>query len=430
MRSDLSSTGREVSPPYANGQRAGGDEGPRNVKTGVAIAVGASAILHVSVLVALSFVDSPEPEKKKVVRVTVVDRKALPPPEPEIDPIEVDMFDMGAAPTAQAPDRVSSRSTAPRATTTTSTTTTTGTEPVGGVTTGSEPSGGVEPGNGGYGKLSMRRPQLGMAGIQLHEDPEAHRAEAPLEPSGKLAPDGGGTYRTRRPGFTGRVGRDGKISFKDKPAFKVGFKIPNPMKLAKAAAQGLEDYYRDPWAQVKETERDWTSGLEIKDYTEHLDKRLDDDDKADHGDVATIPILGGSTEITDYVMRKLGNDPYQSDKLLWMDQTRDERVQIGRVHREKQLKRADEIMRRHLDRLWARTDLDLVAKRAALFELWDDGAEDGDAVLVEAANRARALVVGFVRSKLPAGSAGAYTKAELDSLNKRRTSRARFVPYE
>lgn len=276
----------------------------------------------------------------------------------------------------------------------------------------------------------MRRPDLKIAGIQLHEDPDAHRAEAPLEPSGKLAHDGGGTYRTRRPGFTGHVGRDGKISFKDKPAFKVGLKIPNPMKLAKAAAKGLEDYYRDPWAQVKETERDWTSGLEIKDYTEHLDKRLDEDEKADHGDVATIPILGGSTEITDYVMRKLGNDPYASDKLLWMDQTRDERVQIGRVHRDKQLERADEIMGRHLDRLWARTDLDLVAKRQALFELWDDGAEDGDKLVVEAADRARALVIGFVRAKLPARSAGAYTKAELDSLNKRRTSRARFVPYE
>jgi hypothetical protein len=105
-------------------------------------------------------------------------------------------------------------------------------------------------------------------------------------------------------------------------------------------------------------------------------------------------------------------------------------VQIGRVHRERQLKRADEIMRRHLDRVWARTDLPLAAKKEALFELWDDGAEDGDAMLVEAADRARALVIGFVRSRLPAGSPGAYQKAELEALNRRRTSRARFAPYE
>jgi hypothetical protein len=113
-----------------------------------------------------------------------------------------------------------------------------------------------------------------------------------------------------------------------------------------------------------------------------------------------------------------------------MDQTREERVQISRVHRERQLGRADEIMRRHLDRLWARTDLDLAAKRAALFELWDDGAEDGDTALTEAAARTRKQVIGFIRAHLPAGSARAYSRPELDALNRRRTSRARFTPYE
>jgi hypothetical protein len=266
---------------------------------------------------------------------------------------------------------------------------------------------------------------LGTGGVVLHEDPAAHKADAPIEPSGGLNPNGGGTYRKRRPGFTGYVDRDGKVSFRDKKAFSAEWRIPNPFRVAKAAARGLEEWQRDPWRDVKDAERDWTSGLEVKDYT----KPIDQDDSAEHGD-ATIPILGGSTEITDYVMRKLGQDPYQSDKLLWMDQTRDERAQIGRVHREKQLKRADEIMRRHLDRLWARMDMGMEEKREALFELWDDGAEDGDTMVVEAADRARALVIGFVRAKLPAGSAGAFTAAELDRLNRRRTSRARFAPYE
>ncbi|MBZ0237694.1 MAG: hypothetical protein K8M05_35590 [Deltaproteobacteria bacterium] len=283
---------------------------------------------------------------------------------------------------------------------------------------------------GGYGRLSMRRPDLGMGGVVLHEDPDARRAEVGVEPTGKLAPSGGGTYRTQRPGFQGQVGRDGKVSFKDKPAFSVKLKLPNPIKVARRAAKGLEDWQRDPWAQVKDAERDWTSGLEVKDYTKHLDKKEGEDDKADHGEVATVPVLGGSTELTDWVMRKLGEDPYQSDKLLWMDETREERAQIGRVHRERELKRSDEIMRRHLDRLWARADLGLKEKKVALFELWDDGAEDGDAKLVEAANRARTLVIGFVRARLPRGSAGAYTAAELDALNRRRTSRARFAPYE
>ncbi len=267
---------------------------------------------------------------------------------------------------------------------------------------------------------------IGKQTFGLIDDPDAPPPWTPPEESGELDPSGGGTYRRQRPGFVGKVGRDGKVSFQDKPAFSVKFKFPNPVKVARAAAGGLEDYYRDPHKQVKDAERDWTSGLEVKDFTRHVG----DDDKQDHGDVATIPILGGSTEITDWVMRKAGQDPYQSDKLRWMDQTRDERVQIGRVHRDKQLKRADEIMRRHLDRLWARTDLDLAAKREALFELWDDGAEDGDQALVEAATRTRTLLIGFVRARLPAGSPDAYTAGELEALNRRRTSRARFVPYE
>jgi hypothetical protein len=445
-RWDVSASAGEVSRSCANGQRASGDGGPTGVKTGVAIAVGASAILHVCVLWVLDLVEPPKEKERELVRVTLLEPRergvaVADAAAADIAPMEVEMVEVPAAPTAQT-ETQSQRQTetqAQRSSRSTSTSTPTSarvaSETESGSESGSEsgPESGSESESGpgpGMGKLSMRRPDLGVAGVVLHEDPEAHRAEDPLTPTGKLRPDGGGTYRTQRPGFAGKVGRDGKVSFKDKPAFSVGWRLPNPVKLAKAAAKGLEEYYRDPYAQVKEAERDWTSGLEVKDYTKHLDKREDEDDKADHGGVATIPILGGSTEITDYVMRKLGEDPYQSDKLLWMDQTRDERVQIGRVHRERQLKRADEIMRRHLDRVWARTDLRLAEKKEALFELWDDGAEDGDAMLIEAAGRARTLVIGFVRSRLPAGSPGAYTRAELEALNRRRTSRARFAPYE
>lgn len=154
---------------------------------------------------------------------------------------------------------------------------------------------------------------------------------------------------------------------------------------------------------------------------------LETDGEAD--DAVVIPILGGKTELTDYVMRAVGQDPYLSDKLRWMDATREERAAIGATHRRRQLDAVDQIMRKHLTALWARRDLDLAAKRAALFELWDDGAEDGDAAVVEAAQRTRAQVIGFIRARLPAGSAGAYTAAELDAFNRRRTSRARFAPY-
>jgi hypothetical protein len=211
----------------------------------------------------------------------------------------------------------------------------------------------------------------------------------------------------------------------------------------------MEDWLRDPHRQVRQQQVDKSTChkgggdgtnncLTAGDYGGEGDGPMTDlakyakraENNGEKGDDAvTIPVLGGSTEITDWVMRKVGMDPYQSDKLRWMDATREERSGIALVHRKKLLAKVDQLMKRHLDRLWARRDLDLAAKREALFELWDDGAEDGDTAVVEAAERVRKQVIGFIRGHLPAGSAGAYSPAEIDAFNRRRTSRVRFAPY-
>ncbi|HEY5923055.1 MAG TPA: hypothetical protein VIV11_15350 [Kofleriaceae bacterium] len=39
-------------------------------------------------------------------------------------------------------------------------------------------------------------------------------------------------------------------------------------------------------------------------------------------------------------------------------------------------------------------------------------------------------MIGFIESKLPAGSTEAFTHTELEHFNKRRKSRMPFVPYE
>jgi len=304
--------------------------------------------------------------------------------------------------------------------------------------------------------MSMRRgpgtPDLDprKQAFTIVDDPGAPPPWTPPPPSGELRPSGHGTHTTPRPGFTGKVADDGDVSFDDKPAMSVHVALPNPKKVGKRIARGIADWYRDPHRQVRRQQVDRSTCmrgggdgtnncLAVGDYGGEGEIPLDDlakyaaplEHDGDSGDdVVTIPVLGGSTEITDWVMRRAGMDPYQSDKLRWMDATRDERAEIGRVHRERQLARATELMRRHLDRLWARTDLDLATKRAALFELWDDGAEDGDAQVVGAADRTRALVLGFIVAHLPPGSPAAYTAAELATLNRRRTSRATFAPYE
>jgi hypothetical protein len=141
-----------------------------------------------------------------------------------------------------------------------------------------------------------------------------------------------------------------------------------------------------------------------------------------------IPI-SGEFDITDAMMRSQGIDPYASYKLKVLDETRDERVAIGKRYRTQQLAQSGQLMQKNLERLWSSTP-DLAARKRGLFELWDECAESGTEELVVAGAAARAHVVGFIRSKLPAGSTEAFTHTELAHFNKQRKSHAPFAPYE
>jgi hypothetical protein len=144
--------------------------------------------------------------------------------------------------------------------------------------------------------------------------------------------------------------------------------------------------------------------------------------------VNKIP-LSGEFDVTDAMMRRQGIDPYSSYKLKVLDETRDERAAIGKRYRTQQLAQSKQLMQKNLSRLWATTS-DTAARKQGLFELWDDCSEAGSEELVAGGASARAFVVGFIRSKLPAGSTDAFTQAELAHFNKQRKSRATFDPYE
>jgi hypothetical protein len=145
--------------------------------------------------------------------------------------------------------------------------------------------------------------------------------------------------------------------------------------------------------------------------------------------------LSGRFDVTDYLMRKTKNDPYSSRKLKFLDETRDERVEIGKQWRQQQLMQTSQIMRKNLQRAWA-SSTDMAARKQALFELWDEIVEPksrddlADEVLVEASRVARRAVVGFIKAHLPAGSAHAYTEPELIAFNANKQSSSKFAPYE
>lgn len=198
---------------------------------------------------------------------------------------------------------------------------------------------------------------------------ERHRRE---QSDAELAPAGGGTYRSEHPAFTGHVAPDGT-----------------------ATVEGVPD---------------------VGDF-HVLGPRI-------HGIPIPIGIIG-RVAVDDYLMRKAGIDPYASAKRQWLDKTRDERVAIGKRYRHEQLAESAKLAQRNVAFLWAKTP-DVTARKQALFELWDDCAESGDADLVAGGIAAREFIVGVIRSKLP----NAYTADELAQLNAHRKSKTVFAPYE
>lgn len=398
------------------------------------IAIAASAIAHVVVMQVVDAIDPPPPPPREPAAVRVSIATVPPGALDPIEPMVVDLVPATAPAAAPAPAVAAA---APAAATTRDAARPRATQ--GGdaaLATASATAVAVEPGApgepagpGGTGILSMRRaalPRLGALGVAVDIAGGAP-PPPPIEPSGELEPAGNGTSVSKHGGFDARVARNGDVTFADKPAFNVGLTLPSPRAIARDAARGVERWFDDPGAAIRAADRD-PSRAESREDLAVPGAAVRSDTMPPP--MVTVSVLGGNSEITDWVMRRAGIDPYASAKRDFLERTRDERMAM-RINRESQLPaRAEATMRKHLAGVWRRTDLPAAARREAIFELWDECVEDGDEEKVDAGNRARSAVVGFVRAHLPAGSADAYSADELAALNRRRTSKAPFAPYE
>jgi len=252
----------------------------------------------------------------------------------------------------------------------------------------------------------------------LHDDlvhvPDGTRAVPEVESSGQLRPQRDGTYRSDQGVFTARVDKDGSVKLKDARNFRFG--VPDPRRIPKMIGQGVGRWYE---------RNDKTPG-DPNSEPINSNRAAGGDTRPDHGE--TVPLIGGSFDLGDAFMRSHGQDPYASQKLKYLDSTRDERVQIGTKYRKQQLEQSSRLMQRNIDALWSRT-ADPAARKQGLFELWDDCAETGDPALVDGGQAARRMVVGVIRARFPPGSKHAFTAEELAGLNRKRVSKATFAPY-
>lgn len=254
--------------------------------------------------------------------------------------------------------------------------------------------------------------------------------------SGRLESQPGGRAVVHDTVTTMSIDADGSVTFADKPTFDVKARAPMSAVLdpefrrevKQHVAKWLEDPYEGTrYGPSQDLPRHlqavpgacdaWGSDLCQDPLAPEFERRLRALKAKLRGGIS------GTFDVTDFVLRKRGGDPYASRKRKLLDDTRDERALMGERHRAEQLARSGELVRRNLERLWVE-ELDPSARRVALFELWDECGED------DAGMRARALVIGWIRARLPRGSEHAFTDAEITTLRARSTSTQTFVPYE
>ena len=202
-------------------------------------------------------------------------------------------------------------------------------------------------------------------------------------------PTGGGTYGLDNLAFTTHIARDGQVTMEDRPSFQLTPRMPRVVT-------------------------------------------TDDSDVVDNAPSASTAMLAmdvATFDVTDWLMRRAGMDPYSSRKARFLDQTRDARAVMRAQARSEDLRNAVAALPGLLDQVWRDPERTVAERRALLFRIWDECADTGDDELVNAGRMARVTVLAFIRRRLPADSAGAFTAAELESLNAARKSTQPFAPY-
>jgi len=293
---------------------------------------------------------------------------------------------------------------------------------------------------------------LGMRGPELHpaDDQLAHIADAPGHdpppppiPSKRVESAPGGRAVIDDEVATIDVDKDGTAHVHDKPDADAHLDI-NPLAVVtniRDAGKTIADWAVDPEAGTKFGR--------TQDLPAHLQAEpgqcgswgdpLCDDQEAPESEKATrkrgigagaVALFGlsGKFDVTSMLMKKLGvGDAYSSRKLKALDDTRLERAERGAKYKQQQLDHSALLMQDNLERVWAGTQ-NVDERKAVLFELWDECAE-GEGPIGEAGERARKMVIGWIRAKLPEGKAGGFTAAEITALDQHRTSHQPFAPY-
>jgi hypothetical protein len=186
-----------------------------------------------------------------------------------------------------------------------------------------------------------------------------------------------GSYRFQGANFRATISKDGQVTFRDS---YVGFSrrmtpLPAPPADKEATPSGARYERSPPWLA--------------------LQFRID---------------------LHAYLEKRLGNDPYLSERRWFMERTRGLREALS-------VRALAVSVRSTLLKIWSDAGLSLAARKRETFELWNRTSAD------ESGQFARDAVEAFVRERCPAGSSCAFRPQELKDLNERRAHGEAFSPY-
>jgi hypothetical protein len=132
-----------------------------------------------------------------------------------------------------------------------------------------------------------------------------------------------------------------------------------------------------------------------------------------------IPLVtvSGKFDLTDEIMRSLGQDPYRLEKAQFLSATFEFRIKMAIEARKRDLKRALDQLPTGLDELWGDGRYTVRERRRILYELWSemDHTPEGD--------RAARTIEAFIQRQLPCGNPDGYSQGEREALGKTRAGK-------
>ena len=135
-------------------------------------------------------------------------------------------------------------------------------------------------------------------------------------------------------------------------------------------------------------------------------------------------VLGaeGTMDITDEILRALGQDPYRVQKARFLAATFEVRMKLAAAAQKEDVFTSLDRLPAALADLWRDARYSARERRRVLFELWCEADRPPEGP------QARMIIEAFIRRELPCGSPDAYSPAELKD-NRADATGQRFSPY-